>query len=479
MLVVQPYHPVAKYFFLILLGSIVPTHIHACTPSERTSLLSLALTLSSPSLNWTSMDCCQWEGITCDVVGRVTHLRLSSKGLELKGGIFASSSLENLTHLTHLNLSHNSLYGSLDLTGFFLSLSRLEVLDLSYNLLSGELSRSLSSSNIRTVYLSSNRFHGAIPSSFFQQARNLTNFNVTNNEFSGSIPSSICVQSSSLIRLLDFSSNKFAGNLSPGLGNCSKLEVFRAGHNYLSGSLPEDIYDAPKLEEIAIPANSFYGEVSDRIVNLTNLAILDLCFNHFSGVLPINIGKLSKLKVLLLHFNNLEGSLPPSLMNCTNLTELNLGFNHLKGDISAFKFSRLGQLSKLDFMSNNFTGILPKSLYSCKSLKAIRLSINDIEGQIDPEILSLNHLSVLSLFRNRLTNLTGAMNILKCCKNLKVLTLSMSFVGEEMLDGDRMADFDGFQNLRILALRGCQLTSQLPVWLSKLKKLEILDMSLS
>ncbi|KAK9929556.1 hypothetical protein M0R45_026651 [Rubus argutus] len=124
-------------------------------------------------------------------------------------------------------------------------------------------------------------------------------------------------------------------------------------------------------------------------------------------------------------------------------------------------------------MSNNFTGILPKSLYSCKSLKAIRLSINHIEGQIDPEILSLNHLSVLSLFRNRLTNLTGAMNILKCCKNLKVLTLSMSFVGEEMLDGDRMADFDGFQNLRILALRGCQLTGQLPVWLSKLQKLEI------
>ncbi|XP_062000716.1 receptor-like protein 2 [Rosa rugosa] len=478
MLPVLPYHPIAHYFLLTLFGSILSTHIHACTSSESTSLLSFAFTLSSPSLNWTTMDCCQWEGITCDVAGRVTHLHLSSKGLKLKGGIFSSSPLRNLTHLTHLNLSHNSLNGSLDQAGFILSLGPLEVLDLSFNLLSGELPGSLSN-NIRMVDLSSNRFHGAIPSSFFQQAKNLTRFNVTNNDFSGYIPSSICVHSSSLIRLLDFSHNNFGGNLSRGLGNCSKLEVFRAGYNNLSGSLPEDIYYATALEEIAIPANSFYGGISNRILNLTNLAILDLYLNNFSGMLPIDIGKLSKLKVLLLHSNNLEGFLPPSLVNCTNLMELNLGFNLLKGNISAFNFSRLGQLRKLDFMSNHFTGILPISLYSCKSLRAIRLSLNNLEGQIQPEIVSLKHLSFLSLSGNRLTNVTGAMNILKGCRHLTVLILSTTFIGEEMPDCAHMADFDGFQNLRILALRGCELTGQIPIWFSKLKKLEILDVSLN
>ncbi|XP_004296174.1 PREDICTED: tyrosine-sulfated glycopeptide receptor 1-like [Fragaria vesca subsp. vesca] len=480
MLAVLPYHPIAQYLLLILLGSILSTHIHACTSSESTSLLSFALTLSSPSLNWTSMDCCQWEGITCDAVGRVTHLHLSSKGLKLKGGLFSSSSLGNLTHLTHLNLSRDSLRGSLDQAGFFLSLTRLEVLDLSFNLLSGELPGSLSSSNnIRMVDLSSNQFHGAIPSSFFQQAKNLSRFNVTNNHFTGYIPSPICVKSSSLIRLLDFSYNNFGGNLPRRLGNCSKLEVFRAGYNNLSGSLPEDIYDATSLKEIAIPANSLHGGISNRIVNLTNLTILDLSLNRFSGMLPIYIGKLSKLKVLLLHSNNLEGSLPPSLLNCTNLMELNLGFNLLEGEISAFNFSRLGQLRKLDFISNHFTGILPRSLYSCKSLRAIRLSLNNLEGQIQPEIVSLEHLSFLSLSGNRLTNLTGAMNILKGCRNLTVLILSTTFIGEEMPDGDHMTDFDGFQNLRILALRGCDLTGLIPIWLSKLKKLEILDMSLN
>ncbi|KAL6283430.1 hypothetical protein ACE6H2_014359 [Prunus campanulata] len=178
----QHYNLMAHGFLLFLLFSyIISTNIHACKQAERSSLLSFASTLSSPPLNWTSIDCCRWKGITCNKDGWVTHLLLPSKGL--KGGLLPSS-LANLTHITHLNLSHNSLYGSLE-TQFFLSLNRLQILDLSYNLLSGELPLSLPSSNIQTLDLSSNHFHGAIPSSFFQQASNLTSFNVSNNIFEG------------------------------------------------------------------------------------------------------------------------------------------------------------------------------------------------------------------------------------------------------------------------------------------------------
>ncbi|CAL2253735.1 unnamed protein product, partial [Prunus armeniaca] len=397
----------AQGFLLFLLFSyIISTNILACKHTERSSLLSLASTLSSPLLNWTSMDCCHWKGITCNQDGWVTHLLLPSKGL--KAGL-SPSPLGNLTHLTHLNLSHNSLYGSLQ-THFFLSLNRLEILDLSYNRLSGELPLSPPSSNIRTFDLSSNHFFGAIPSSFFQQASNLTNFNVSNNTFKG---------------LLDFSSNEFNGNLAPGLGKCSELQVFRAGHNNLSGLLPEDIYNATKLEEIALPLNSLRGAISDKIVNLTNLAILDLYFNQFSGELPFNLGKLSKLKFVTLDFNNLEGALPPSLMNCTNLIELRLGSNNLEGDISMLDFSRLSQLTKLDLRLNNFT---------------------------------------------------GAMQILMSSKSLQALMLSGSFEGEAMPVGDDMVHFDVFQNLRLLSMAYCQLTGQVPMWLSKLKNLEILQL---
>ncbi|VVA38339.1 PREDICTED: receptor [Prunus dulcis] len=461
----------AHGFFLFLLFSyFISINTHACNQIERCSLLSFASTLSSPPLNWTSLDCCHWKGITCDQDGWVTHLLLPSKGL--KGGI-SPSSLRNFTHITHLNLSHNSLYGSLE-TQFLLSLNRLEILDLSYNHLYGELPLSLPSSKIRKVDLSSNHFFGAIPSSFFQQASNLISFNVSNNTFTGYVPSSICLHYSPFVRLLDFSSNQFSGNLALGLGECYELQVFRAGHNNLSGLLPEDIYNATKLEEISLPINSLRGAISDKIVNLTNLKILDLSHNQLSGELPLNLGKLSKLKFLTVDFNNLEGTIPTSLMNCTNLVELCLGINNLEGDISMLNFSRLSQLTKLDLRYNNFTGMFPVSLYSCRYLKAIALTGNHIEGQIQIEILSLKSLSFLTLGSNRFTNLTGTMKILMSCKSLQTLSLVGSFVGEGMPFDDDMVDFDGFQNLRALNMAGTNLTGEIPVWLSKLKNLEIL-----
>ncbi|XP_050112068.1 receptor-like protein 3 [Malus sylvestris] len=436
--------PYGVLFLFFLLSTFISTN-HACKEADHNSLLS-SFDISSSRLNWSSSDCCHWEGIACGADGRVTHVSLPSKWLQ--GSV--SRSLGSLTHLSHLNLSHNLLSGPLE-TGLFLSSSRLEILDLSYNLLSGELPLFLSSSYIQIVDLSNNQFNATIPSSFLHHAWNLSSLNVSKNHFTGQIPSSICLRSSS-IRVLDFSNNDFNGSIPLGLGNCSKLETFRAGFNTLSGTLPSDLYKAQALHEISLPSNQLFGHISD------------------------NIGKLSKLKLMLLHLNNLEGPLPPSLMNCTNLIELNLGFNRLDGNISELSFSKLDQLIKLDLVSNRFSGAMPKSLYSCKYLKAVRLSGNDLEGQIQPEIVSLKYLSFLSLARNRLTNVTGAIHILMRLESLRVVVLSNSFLGEELSDGDAMIG-SGFQNLRLFSLTNCQLRGHIPVWMSKLKKLKVLGLS--
>ncbi|XP_070675835.1 receptor-like protein 2 [Malus domestica] len=247
-------------------------------------------------------------------------------------------------------------------------------------------------------------------------------------------------------------------------------------HN-LSGLLPEDIYNATKLEEISLHLNSLYGGISERIVNLSNLTILDLCFNQLSGVLPLGLGKLSRLKIITLNFNDLQGLLPKSLMNSTNLVELRLGRNNLEGDITKLNFSKLVQLTKLDLYMNNFTSKLPTSLYSCRSLKAIRLGSNNLDGQIQLEILSLNSLSFLSLSQIPLENVTEAMKILMHCKSLQTLILTNAFNGERMPSNDDMVGFDGFRDLRILTLSYCDLTGQIPVWLAKLKSLEFLSLA--
>jgi Leucine-rich repeat (LRR) protein len=400
----KPFH---LLFTLFLFG--IFSLNHACNQIDRDSLLSLAFNhASSPPLNWSSIDCCKWEGISCDHKRQVTHIWLPSKGLS--GSI--SPSLGNLTHLSHLNLSHNSLSGPLP-KGLFSSLNQLKVLDLSYNNLFGDTSGWPSS--IQIVDISSNQFSETIQSSFLQRAWRLTDLNVSNNSLTGPIPSFPCINSS-VVKLLDFSHNYHSGHIPHGLGACSKLKVFRAGFNSLSGLLPDDIYNAMGLEEISLPSNNLLGPISGDIVNLAKLTYLELYGNKLSGKLPVDIGKLSKLKHLLLDGNSLTGSLPPSLVNCTNLTKLILRYNFLEGDISTFNFSSLHQLTIIDLGFNKFSGNLPVSLYSCKSLTAIRLSRNQLEGQIQPEVLQLKFLSFLSLSSNRLTNITYAIKILMRCK---------------------------------------------------------------
>ncbi|XP_022714695.1 tyrosine-sulfated glycopeptide receptor 1-like [Durio zibethinus] len=469
--------------FLLLAFFFASSGHAACDQNDLDSLLAFYSNITLPSsspLNWSaSIDCCFWEEINCDASddSRVTQLWLPSRGLS--GHL--SPSLLNLTHLTHLNLSHNRFTGSLP-TGFFTSLNQLQVLDLSYNILYGELPLDFFAdgnnnlSPIQTVDLSSNHFSGTIQSnSFLQAAQNLIIFNVSNNTLTGQVPSSICLNTS--LTVLDLSYNKLNGEIPRGIENCSKLQIFRAGFNNLSGTLPVGIFTATSLQQLSLPLNHLSGRIQDGIVQLADLTILELSSNDFEGPIPKNIGQLSKLEHLLLHINNFTGSLPPSLMNCTNLITLNLRVNNLEGDLSTFNFSTLQRLNTLDLGNNSFTGTLPLSLYYCKSLTAIRLASNQLEGQISPDILALRSLSYLSISTNKLTNFAGAIRILTGFKNLTTLILSKNFMNEEIPNDGNIVGGEGFQNLQILALGGCNFTGQIPNWLAKLNNLEVLDLS--
>ncbi|KAL7140498.1 hypothetical protein ABFS83_09G123900 [Erythranthe nasuta] len=461
---------------ILSLSCLVTTCRASCDPLDRDSLSSFNLSLSSsPPLNWTlSIDCCSWEGIACDSTsGRVINLWLPSRGLS--GTI--SPSILNLANLSRLSLSHNWLSGNLP-EGFFASLNRLRVLDLSRNRLSDEIIESDKlPSTIQIFNFSNNHFHGAIQSSFLQSALNLESFDVSNNSFSGSIPAVICSFSPSIIRL-DFSNNDFTGPIGQGFGDCTELQSLRAGFSYLTGEVPQDIYRLVELQELYLPGNKLTGPIdNERIVNLVNLKILALYGNNFTGKIPQDIGKLYKLEQLQLHINNLNGTIPPSLTNCTKLTALNLRVNHLEGQLSDFDFSKFVQLKSVDLGNNFFRGDLPRTLFSCKTLTAIRLATNNLTGDILPEIASLQSLSFLSLSVNGLTNLTNALRILTGCKNLTTLILSKNFYNEPLPGNEDLIGVDTFRNLQVLAFGGCRLTGRIPTWLSKLNNLEVLDLS--
>ncbi|CAN0864748.1 Tyrosine-sulfated glycopeptide receptor 1 [Linum grandiflorum] len=376
---------------LLLLLHQSQAQLPLCNPLDRSSLLSFFSNISSsspPPLNWSSSsssDCCRWEGVRCHpITNRITHLELPFRGLV---GTLALLSDSNLSSLSHLNLSRNRLYGNIP-SGFFSSLPNLEVLDLSYNRLTGQV-KFPDSSPIRVVDFSSNGFHGeiAIPA---RLAWNLTSFNVSNNSFVGAVPARICSES---LTVLDFSFNDFSGSIPYGLGNCSQLKILKAGFNNLSGLIPDDIYTIDSLEELSLSVNHLTGNISNAAaVNLVNLKSLELFSNQLLGPIPRDIGRLSKLENLQLHVNNLTGSLPSSLSNCTNLVTLILRVNSLAGPIDEFNFSKLQRLTTLDLGNNYFTGNLPSSLFSCTSLIALRFASNQLSGVNEVKDLTIMEL---------------------------------------------------------------------------------------
>ncbi|KAG7586772.1 Protein kinase domain [Arabidopsis thaliana x Arabidopsis arenosa] len=488
---VKPLSPRMVLFFLVYVLSLsvffLTVSEAVCNLQDRDSLLWFSGNVSSPlsPLHWnSSTDCCSWEGISCDdsPENRVTSVLLPSRGLS---GNLPSSVLD-LRRLSRLDLSHNRLSGPLP-PDFLSALDQLLVLDLSYNSFKGELPLQQSFGNgsnrifpIQTVDLSSNLLEGEIldGSVFLQGAFNLTSFNVSNNSFTGPNPSFMCTTSPQLTKL-DFSYNDFSGDLSQELGRCSRLSVLRAGFNNLSGEIPKEIYNLPELEELFLPANRLTGKIDDGITRLTKLTSLELYFNHLVGEIPVDIGKLFNLRSLQLHINNLTGSIPVSLANCTHLVKLNVRVNKLGGTLSAINFSRFQSLSILDLGNNSFTGEFPSTVYSCKMMTAMRFAGNKLTGQISPQVLELKSLSFFTFSDNNMTNITGALTILQGCKKLSTLIMAKNFYDETVPSNKDFLGSDGFPSLQIFGIGACRLKGEIPAWLIKLQRVEVMDLSMN
>nr|ADU60067.1 receptor-like protein 2 [Arabidopsis thaliana] len=479
-------------FFLLLCVLFLPAPFlelseAVCNQQDQESLLRFSGSVYSSvsPLNWNlSIDCCSWEGITCDDSSdsHVTTISLPSRGLS--GTL--TSSLQNLHRLSRLDLSYNHLSGPLPQV-LFSTLNQLMVLNLSYNSFNGELPLEQAFGNesnrffvIQTLDLSSNLLQGQIlrSSVYLLGAINLISFNVSNNSFTGPIPSFMC-RSSPQLSKLDFSYNDFSDHISQELSRCLGLRVLRAGFNSLSGEIPSEIYNLSELEQLFLPVNRLSGKIDDDITRLSKLTTLDLYFNHLEGDIPVGIGKLSSLRSLQLHINNLTGSIPLSLANCTNLVKLNLRVNHLGGSLTELDFSQFQSLRILDLGNNSFTGDFPDKVYSCKSLTAIRFAGNKLTGQISPQVLELESLSFMSFSDNKLTNITGALSILQGCRKLSTLIIANNFYDETVPINEDFVAPDGFPKLQIFGIGGSRLKGEIPAWLIKIKSLEVLDLSLN
>lgn len=211
------------------------------------------------------------------------------------------------TNLKKLNLSSNKLTGSLPAM-----VGHCAIIDLSNNMLSGDLSRIQSWGNyVEVIQLSSNSLTGNLPNQTSQFLR-LTSLEISNNSLVGDLPPVLGTYPE--LTVIDLSLNQLNGTLLPSLFTLTNLANLNLSGNKFSGSIP--------LQEIGNITS--IGSVEDL-----SLVSLDLSKNSLSGHLPPGISKFKNLEYLDLSKNNLDGSIPDDLTD--KLNAFNVSFNNFSG----------------------------------------------------------------------------------------------------------------------------------------------------
>lgn len=216
-----PPHPATVLLLLLLLALAAGAARGADDlASDAAALQAFLAPFGSATVSWnSSQPTCSWTGIVC-TGGRVTEIHLPGDGLR---GALPVGALGGLT--------------------------RLAVLSLRYNALSGPLPRDLASCvQLRVINLQSNLLSGDLPAEVLALPA-LTQLNLAENRFSGRIPPAIA--KNGRLQLLFLDGNRLTGEL-PNVSMPS-LTSFNASFNNLSGEIPTGFGGMPATSFLGMP----------------------------------------------------------------------------------------------------------------------------------------------------------------------------------------------------------------------------------
>lgn len=124
-------------------------------------------------------DYCNWAGITCDYLGQIIEIDLSSNNLQ---GMIPQD-LAALTNLKNLRLNNNLIIDTIP--NYWDSLDQLLLLDLRFNSITGSIPFSFTTmTKINTIHLDHNSLDSIIPSGLGYNS-SLQTFTASNNQLEG------------------------------------------------------------------------------------------------------------------------------------------------------------------------------------------------------------------------------------------------------------------------------------------------------
>ncbi|XP_018433833.2 receptor like protein 23-like [Raphanus sativus] len=366
----------------------------ACRPDQMRALVQFRNEFESRSCNKSEY----FHGVMCDnTTGAVTKLKLPSGCLT--GILKPNSSLFELHHLRHLDLSSNNFTSSPFPSGLS-NLNRLEVLSLS-----------------------SNGFIGQVPSSFSNLTQ-LSYLDLSLNELTGSFD---LVRNLSTLSLLDLSSNHFSGTLDPSsslfeLRHLIYLDL--SYNNLVSSSVPSEFGNLNRLEVLSLSNSGLQGQLPSSFGNLSRLEVLNLQHSELTGTLE-PISKLTTLKQLDLSFLNINYPIDLNLFSSlSSLLILDLSGN----SISPTTFSSNPDLPlSLEVLDLSGCGIsqFPGFLKGLHNLESVYISNNNIKGKVPEWFWSFPRLRIVNLVNNSFTGFEGSGEAL-VNSSVKILDLALN-----------------------------------------------------
>ncbi|KAF2565791.1 hypothetical protein F2Q68_00027257 [Brassica cretica] len=216
-----------------------------------------------------------------------------------------------------------------------------------------------------------------------------------------------------------------------------------------------------KVIELNLTSSCLYGRFhSNTLQNLGFLIVLDLSFNELYGQILPSVAKLSHLTSFDISNNKFSGQIPYSIGNLSRLAALDISGNNFVGEIPS-TFGRLNQLTYLRVGSNKLSGNFPIAILNLTNLSVLSLYYNQFTGTLPPNITSLPDLEYLYADNNDFVG------------TLHYSLSTIPSVTNNQLDGPLLLP----SKLLGLSLGSNRFRGPIPISISKLVNLQVLDMS--
>ncbi|XP_028125526.1 receptor-like protein 6 [Camellia sinensis] len=226
---------------------------------------------------------------------------LNLNGNQIEGQV--PRSLLNCEYLEVLDLGKNKIN---DTFPYWLeTLTELLVLVLRFNRFHGHIGTSKTKGKhpfpkLRIIDISCNEFTGLLPTNYIKQFGAMMNVDehemklkyMGDSYYQDSVVVMIKRYEIELSRILkvlsiiDFSRNKFQGEIPKSIGRLNSLRGLNLSHNNLEGRISTSLGNLKNLESLGLSSNKFVGEIPQQLKSLMFLEVLNLSDNQLAGPIP-------------------------------------------------------------------------------------------------------------------------------------------------------------------------------------------------